>query len=171
MEQVLTQLRGDVGGAGPLDDGESEIADMGQVQRGVAGADAAAIFAQRHVADVEAGVLDPPVVPPELKQLLRGEPADGHAGHGITDRAGLAAVTGDHPLQTEDLLQARPAPQAQTLHGRDRERAALEPPMAFRDRLSLPSPGLALFESVGGKSLSSLERRSGHLGAVAAGCL
>ena len=87
VEQVFAVRGRDVVGAGPPSNRDRDVPGVGDIQRGGGRADPAAVFAQRHVADVGARVFDSPMVPPERQQLLGREPAGGDSGELLTQHA------------------------------------------------------------------------------------
>ena len=157
VEGVVAEGVGDIGQAQVAEQGQGGVAERGHVAGGVVGAEAAGVFAEGHVAKIEAAVLDAPVVAPDIEPLRGGIHARRDTRDRIAGRGGDATAFADFAIELEDLLQTGPVGAIQVArlsaaHITDRERPRLEATVAFIDRLSC---GATLFTkpfAVGGKS-------------------
>ncbi len=130
-----------MGGVGdfPLaEEAEGGVAGRGHVARGGVGAQAAAVFAERDIAQVKAAVFDAPVTAPDPQPVLGGQTSRGHTGDGVTGRRGDFRADPDGPFQLEYLLETWPVggeqvARRQALNMADCQGAGLDTTVPFID--------------------------------------
>ena len=131
MEQVFAVRGRDIVGAGPPSNRDRDVPGVGQVQRGVARPDPAAVFAQRDIADIGARVLDSLKVSPERQQLLGREPAGGDAGELQMQHAADSMIPDVDRMQRH-CLRAERAAQTLAVYRDSTRFLPTDPPAANR---------------------------------------
>ena len=149
-----------------VDDG---IADADEGVGSSAGADAAAIFVERHVSHSEGAVFDRPAATQPTQQVCGVRTPAVDAGDGVAHRAVRLTATQRDPFQTQHLGGSWPGEMLAGAGGRA-QAASFHAASAFAaglsgSQISLPEPFL-----VGGKSLPARRRLARIPAAEPAGC-
>jgi hypothetical protein len=143
--------RGNVRRAKAVDQGDGQIAECRQNLRGIAGAQAGAVFPEGHIAYIMGTILDAPMPTVELQQTLWTGFAGSQSRDEIDQLSGRGVGFGDHPGELGHLCDEGPARSEIGVHlGTNFDAAHFDASPSTVHRLGLQVAGLRV-SKIGGQ--------------------